>query len=103
MAYLEGSVRAQDTLSNHPNTKETFEVLDGVAILVVAPHENPDLVEAFVLDKPIVLNEGIWHSEPIALSRKVSIRINENLNVKEERYVLLYKIKAELHTEEKPS
>lgn len=103
MAYLESSVRQWGILSNHPNTKETFEPLEGCAILVVAPHEKPDSVEAFVLDKPIVLNEGVWHSEPIALSSKVCIRINENLNVKEEKYVLPYNIKAELFTEEKPS
>ena len=28
MAYLEGSVRQQGILSNHPNTKETFEPLE---------------------------------------------------------------------------
>ena len=52
MAYLEDSSRERVFLSNHPNTKETFEPLDGMAVLVVAPPKEPEAIEAFILDKP---------------------------------------------------
>ena len=99
MAYLEDSSRERVFLSNHPNTKETFEPLDGMAVLVVAPPKEPEAIEAFILDKPILLKEGVWHSEPLVFSKKVLIRINENLEVESEYYLLPYKIKSELFTE----
>lgn len=48
MAYLEDTARERNMLSNHPNTKETFEPLEGVAVIVVAPHDSPSSVEAFL-------------------------------------------------------
>ncbi|MCW4020053.1 MAG: hypothetical protein NWF14_02330 [Candidatus Bathyarchaeota archaeon] len=100
MAYFEVSARETDTIHNHPNTKETFEPIQGVAAIAVAPHGKPLSVEVFLLDKPVVVNKGIWHST-IALSEKTCMRINENLHVETEKYSLPFTIKPELLTQEK--
>ena len=98
MAFNEVTRRYCDALGCHPNTKETFEPLRGVLALVVALHDYPDDVEVFLLDRPVVVNEGVWHNQ-IALSEKAYLRINENLSVKGESHKLRSIIKAELCAE----
>lgn len=34
----------------HPTSRESFEPLHGLTVLVVATHENPEEYEAFILD-----------------------------------------------------
>ena len=43
----------------HPTSRESFEPLHGLTVLVVATHENPEEYEAFILDKPVCLKKGI--------------------------------------------
>ena len=43
----------------HPASKESFEPLHGITVLLVAEHETPEDCHAFVLDKPVVLKKGI--------------------------------------------
>jgi len=95
MAHSKVTQKYCDGLRCHPNTKETFEPLQGIVALVVSPPNNPDEVEVFLLDKPVIIHEGVWHSN-IALSEKAYLRINENLNVVSESHKLPFIIKAEL-------
>jgi ureidoglycolate hydrolase len=67
-------------LGHHPNTKETFEPVSGVAVICVAAFESPEQIEAFVLDRPVVVNAKVWHGM-IALSRGAVVKIAENREV----------------------
>jgi len=95
MAYYSVSKRFTDIMENHPNTKETFEPISGAPILIVAVGKTPESPEAFLLDKPIVLNEGVWH-DVLALSENAVMRINENTEVQTIHQKLTFTIKAEL-------
>lgn len=67
-------------IENHPGSKETFEPLKGITVLLVAEHETPENYRAFLLDKPVCLNKGIWH-QVIALTPEAEVKITENLEV----------------------
>jgi ureidoglycolate hydrolase len=64
-------------LEKHPKSKETFEPIEGVGIILLS---LGDKIDAYLLDKPIILNEGVWHALA-ALSERVKIKISENLEV----------------------
>ena len=65
----------------HPTSRESFEPLHGLTVLVVATHENPEEYEAFILDKPVCLKKGIWH-QVLALTEEAQVKIVENLEVR---------------------
>ena len=46
-----------------------------------------ELIEAFLLDRPVCLNEGVWH-DVFALSDTAVVKIAENLDVGSEFYDL---------------
>lgn len=71
----------------HPTSRESFEPLQGITVLVVATHENPEEYEAFILDKPVCLRKGIWH-QVLALTEEAQVKIVENLEVQSEFYDL---------------
>lgn len=82
-------------IEHHPTSKESFEPLKGVTVLLVAQNETPEKYEAFVLDKPVCLKKGIWH-QVLALTPEAEVKITENLEVesvfyefKEEKVVVL--------------
>lgn len=67
-------------IENHPTSKETFEPLHGVTVLLVAEHETPEDYRAFILDKPVCLKKGTWH-QVLALTPEAEVKITENLEV----------------------
>jgi ureidoglycolate hydrolase len=67
-------------IGHHPNTKESFEPVSGVAAICVASLETPDELRAFVLDRPVVVNASVWHGL-IALSAEAVVKIAENRQV----------------------
>lgn len=67
-------------IENHPFSKESFEPLEGITVLLVAGHDTPDEYRAFVLDKPICLKKGIWH-QVLTLTPEASVKITENREV----------------------
>lgn len=69
--------RALEQIGHHPHSKETFEPVSGVCAIVVAPNGVPGNLAAFVLDRPVVVNAGIWHGL-IAISREAIVKIAEN-------------------------
>jgi ureidoglycolate hydrolase len=75
-------VRARELrqIGHHPNTKESFEPVTGVAAICVAALEAPDELRAFVLDRPVVVNASVWHGL-IALSAEAVVKIAENRQV----------------------
>ena len=72
-------------MENHPFSKESFEPLKGITVLLVAEHETPEEYQAFVLDKPVCLKKGIWH-QVLALTPEAQVKITENLEVASEFY-----------------
>jgi len=77
LGYLACRSREARVLHCHPDSKETFEPVRGIAALVVAPPDDPEAVEVFILDRPVCLNEGVWHVE-ITLSVESEIKIVES-------------------------
>ena len=81
IAYLIVREKKVDWLEQHPLSFESFEPISGKAILYVCSQKNPKTVESFVLDKPIILYKGIWHSV-VCLGKEAHIKITENNQVK---------------------
>lgn len=67
-------------LECHPDSYESFEPLKGIGILLIARPESPEDYHAFLLDKPVCLNKGVWH-QLITLTEEVQVKITENLEV----------------------
>lgn len=72
-------------IENHPTSKESFEPLHGITVLLVAEHETPENYSAFILDKPVCLKKGVWH-QVLSLTPKAEVKITENLEVESEFY-----------------
>jgi ureidoglycolate hydrolase len=85
IAVLEFGRRSTAKLEKHPRSKESFEPLNGSALLIVAESSSPQDFEVFFLDTPVCLNEGIWH-QVISLSETCTVKITENLEVACEYY-----------------
>ncbi len=64
----------------HPTSKESFEPVYGSSLIILAPPESPEKVEVFLLDKAVMLNEGVWHNL-ISLSEVSCVKITENNDV----------------------
>lgn len=79
----------------HPTSKESFEPLSGITVLLVAKHEVPDEYQAFVLDKPVCLGKGIWH-QVLSLTEEAQVKITENLEVESLFHQLDKKIKVQI-------
>lgn len=80
IALLEFSRKSTRMLEYHPDSKESFEPVSGVCLLITAGHETPDEYEVFLLDQPVCLDAGVWH-QVISLSEKSLVKITENLEV----------------------
>ena len=82
-------------LECHPTTLESFEPVSGLAVLCVAPPENPEAIEAFILDQAICLKKHVWHSE-LTLTKEAFVKIAENLHVTAEYHDLASPIRPVL-------
>ena len=95
IGFLSYTGRELRQLECHPNTPEVFSPLEGKALLVLAVDpENESEYRVFRLDKPVVLNRGVWHGV-IALSQKPEILIVESPDVVDEFHQLRRPIKGE--------
>lgn len=80
IGYFLPKIKALKKLECHPNTLESFEPVSGISVIILAKEETPQSPQAFLLDKPVILEKGIWHGV-ISLSENVEIKIIENLEV----------------------
>jgi ureidoglycolate hydrolase len=69
--------RSVISMGLHPNTRESFEPLEGIGIIVVASEQTPNEPQAFLLDKPVCLYKNIWHAT-MALSERATVKVVEN-------------------------
>ena len=67
-------------LERHLDSKETHEPLSGTSIIIVENPETADDYSVFLLDKPVCVNEAVWH-QVIAISDKSVIKVVENIDV----------------------
>lgn len=85
VAVFRFSNKEIQVIENHPTSKETFEPLQGIAVLLVAENATPEEYRAFVLDQPVCLKKGVWH-QVLALTPEAQVKITENLEVASEFY-----------------
>lgn len=71
----------------HPASKESFEPLAGTTLLLAAAHGNPEDYHIFLLDRPVILDKGVWH-QTLALTEEAQVKITENLEVESVFYDL---------------
>ena len=83
IAVLKFQDRSINQLHCHPTSMEVFELVRGVVVLIVATANRPDCLQAFLLDKTVCVNKGIWHGT-ISLSEEAVVRITENAMMSKE-------------------
>lgn len=81
IAYLIVRDRAISRLEHHPDSFESFEPVRGKGLLYVVDRREEDKIECFFLDKPVILNKGIWHGV-LSLGPETEIKLTENCRVK---------------------
>jgi len=82
-----------EVLEHHPTSKESFEPLSGITVLLVARNGTPENWEAFLLEQPVSLEKGIWH-QVLALTEEASVKITENLDVESVFYKMEVPVKV---------
>lgn len=93
LAVLRHSQKTGKVMECHPDSKESFEPLSGMLLLIVAEHQTPADFEVFLLDKPVCLHEGIWH-QVISLAAESQVKITENYEVDSEFFEFEKDIRA---------
>lgn len=95
IAYLVLRDKTVGRLERHPKSDETFEPIAGETLFFVSDSEDYSKIECFYLDKPIVLNKGMWHAL-ITLGEESEIKIVENAKVKCEYLKFPFRMDGEL-------
>lgn len=80
LGYLRMSSREIGFIERHKTSKESLVPISGMTALIVAQTDKPEKLEAFLLDKPILMDEGVWHGV-LTLTKSSEIEISENLEV----------------------
>ena len=88
IGYLILRTKKLEKLERHPDSLETFEPVRGRCAIALAANGQPDKVEMFFLDRPIVLKKGVWHNVA-AISEECEIKIFENIEVKTKYHDIL--------------
>lgn len=83
LAVFRSRLRSCTEMECHPASLESFEPMRGAGVLLVAAHETPGDWHAFLLDRPVCLHKGVWHSL-LTLSEETVVKIAENLEVSSE-------------------
>ncbi|MBL7070575.1 MAG: hypothetical protein ISS26_00170 [Candidatus Omnitrophica bacterium] len=80
IAYLVLRDKAIDSLEQHPRSFESFEPVSGKALLYVAAEKNVKDIRCYYLDKPVILNKGVWHGV-VTVGGESEVKITENADV----------------------
>lgn len=81
IAYLLLRGTKVEKMEQHADSFESFEPISGKTLIYVSGRRDPKDIACFYLDKPVILNKGIWHGV-LTLSRESGIKITENAEVK---------------------
>lgn len=68
-------------LEQHLHTFESFEPVKGRCLIYLAKEKDPEKIECFYLDRPVVLYKGVWHGV-VSPGREAEIKISENAFVR---------------------
>lgn len=85
IATMKIDAKSINRIARHPNTMESFEPLSGVTLIIVAPPENVDNFEVFLLDQPVCVYKNVWHAT-VCLSEHSIVKICENAKVESEHH-----------------
>ena len=80
IAYLIVRDQSIKKLECHPHSYESFEPVIGKSWLYVARKKDPKAIKCFYLDRPIILNKGIWHGV-VTKTFESEIKLTENAKV----------------------
>ncbi len=80
IAYLIVRDKKISRLESHPTSFESFEPVKGRSLLFVARQKDESKIECFYLDRPVILNKGVWHGV-ITVSSECEMKITENFSV----------------------
>ncbi len=81
IAYLVVRDRSLRRLEQHPESFESFEPVRGRSLLFVSRRRDPLAIRCFLLDRPVILNKGLWHGI-VTLDRESDVKITENSRVR---------------------
>lgn len=81
IAYLIVRDKTIRKLEQHPYSWESFEPILGRSLLYVAKHKKLVEIECFDLNRPVILNKGIWHGV-VTVNTESEIKLTENAKVK---------------------
>jgi len=77
IAYLVLRDKTIDRLEQHPHSFESFEPVSGNTLLYVADKKDAGNIRCFHLNKPVILNKGLWHGV-VASGDESELKITEN-------------------------
>ncbi|HTY45907.1 MAG TPA: ureidoglycolate lyase [Patescibacteria group bacterium] len=80
IAYLLLREKAVGRMERHPDTFESFEPMSGKSLICVARKKDAADITWFFLDKPVILNKGVWHGL-LTRTPESEIKITENAKV----------------------
>ena len=81
IAYLIIRDKQINVLEHHPQSFESFEPLYGKTLLYVSNRADFSDLKCFLLDKPVILNKGLWHGVT-SQSYESAVKITENAKVR---------------------
>jgi ureidoglycolate hydrolase len=88
IGYLIFKPAPVDSMEAHPLSMETFEPVSGTTVIIVAQQKTPEIMEAFLLDRPVCVAKNVWHAVRV-VSESAEIKITENFDVDS----VIYKLK----------
>ena len=81
------AAKSVDRIARHPNSRESFEPMEGVTLMCLAAPDRPADCRIFLLDKPVCLFKNVWHAT-LCLSETSLVKITENSVVDSEYFNL---------------
>lgn len=80
IAYLILRDKSIGRMERHTTSKETFEPIQRTCLFFVSTDKDLSHIECFELNRPIILNRGVWHGL-ITLGDECEIKITENAKI----------------------
>ncbi len=80
IAYLILRDKSIGRLERHSDSFESFEPVSGETLIYVADKKDAAAIRCFRLDRPVILNKGVWHGV-VTLGDESEIKITENAEV----------------------
>ena len=81
IAYLVVRDKTILRLEQRPYSFESFEPIRGKSLLFVVGEKDVAGIECFSLDRPIILNKGVWHGI-VTVTPECEVKLTENAKVK---------------------